>query len=151
MNPASVARPVDDDSNASKKTFFDEFDIILALRLTSIGILIASTVLHFNGDEYTPILNVLASIILLTLVWHLLIVLRTARLPQVWQLKQQHDATADDGRPTAYQRLGPLNDAWLGVFLFMITVWVKTLPESWRNIQFMYNFRVFFVLNLIVV
>ncbi|KAK8080377.1 hypothetical protein PG997_008195 [Apiospora hydei] len=140
MNSASVAPPVDGDSNASRKSIFDDFDLILGLRLLSIGLLIASTVLHFNGDEYTTVLNILAAIIL---------------VPQVWQLKQKHDGAAagavDEGRPTAYQRLGPLNDAWLGAFLFMITVWAKTLPESWRNIQFMYNFRVFFVLNLIVV
>ncbi|KAK7956365.1 uncharacterized protein PG986_005587 [Apiospora aurea] len=154
MNPASVAPPVNGDSSASKQSIFDDFDLILGLRLLSIGLLIASTVLHFNGDEYTTVLNVLAALILVSLVWHLVLVLRTARFPQVWQLKQQHDVAAaavDEGRPTAYQRLGPLNDAWLGAFLFMITVWAKTLPESWRNIQFRYNFRVFFVLNLIVV
>ncbi|KAK8042481.1 hypothetical protein PG994_012964 [Apiospora phragmitis] len=151
MNPPSVVPPVDGDSNTSNnKSFLDDFDIVLGLRLTSIGLLFASTVLHFNGDEYTLMLNVLVSFILLNLVWHVVMVLLTARFPQVWQSKQQQDAD-DDGRPTFYQRIGPLNDAWLGAFLFMITVWTKTLHDIWSNIQFKYNFRVFFVLNLIVV
>lgn len=147
MNPASIVPPVDGDSNTSKKSFLDDVDVILSLRLTTIGLLIASTTLHFNGDNYTPVLDVFAVVILLNLVWNLALILMTSRFPRLWQSKQQD---ADEEHPTAYQRLGPINDAWLSVVLLIFTIWTKTIHDPWQNIQYMYNFNVMFPINIII-
>ncbi|KAK8127766.1 hypothetical protein PG984_008874 [Apiospora sp. TS-2023a] len=147
MNPASIVSPIDGGSSDDTKSFLDGIDIILSLRLTTIGLLIASTTLHFNGDNYTPVLNVLAVVILLNLVWNLVLVLMTGRFPRLWQSKQQD---ADEEQPTSYQRLGPINDAWLSVVLLIFTVWTKTIDDPWQNIQYKYNFNAMFPINIIV-
>ncbi|KAK7927326.1 hypothetical protein PG985_004324 [Apiospora marii] len=147
MNPASIVRPVDGASHTKTRSFLGDVDIILSLRLVTIGLLIASTTLHFNGDNYTPVLNVLAVVLLLNLVWNLVLVLMTGRFPRLWQSKQQD---GDEEHPTSYQPLGPISDAWLSIILLIFTIWTKTIPDPWQNIQYKYNFNVMFPINIIV-